>query len=400
MSNSPQIRVSIDVGYRQHSVAVGLSNGELLDEFEIAHDPHGFDAFFTRIESHQGLYDGEIAVAMEGYNGFARPLDSLVQKRRWQLYNINNLKLARFKEIFPAAAKSDRIDARRALELFQLQDHLPLAKRVLQRVPPGSLCNAKLKRLTRRRRTLVDDKVQVLNRFQSDLQAVCPCLLGITRHADNLWFLRLITQVSTLPKLARLREKTLLKIPSIGRNYVAIIRQWQKRARFSGEVDYVGPMIIDDAKRILQLHTQIKELEVQCAELINDSPMAQRIDSIPGFATVCASELAGEIGTIERFAHEGSLAVYLGMANLDRSSGASKGAKAPRHVNTRAKRAMMTGVDRQRKQVPQSQRYYEKKRAEGKGHNQAIRALGRHLCRILFTMLKNDRDYETRTETA
>ena len=238
MSNSPQIRVSIDVGYRQHSVAVGLSNGELLDEFEIAHDPHGFDAFFTRIESHQGLYDGEIAVAMEGYNGFARPLDSLVQKRRWQLYNINNLKLARFKEIFPAAAKSDRIDARRALELFQLQDHLPLAKRVLQRVPPGSLCNAKLKRLTRRRRTLVDDKVQVLNRFQSDLQAVCPCLLGITRHADNLWFLRLITQVSTLPKLARLREKTLLKIPSIGRNYVAIIRQWQKRARFSGEAEY------------------------------------------------------------------------------------------------------------------------------------------------------------------
>ena len=128
--------------------------------------------------------------------------------------------------------------------------------------------------------------------------------------------------------------------------------------------------------------------------------MAQRIDSIPGFATVCASELAGEIGTIERFAHEGSLAVYLGMANLDRSSGTTKGAKAPRHVNTHAKRAMMTGVDRHRKQVPQSQRYYEKKRAEGKSHNQAIRALGRHLCRILFRMLKDDRDYEKRTETA
>jgi hypothetical protein len=35
---------------------------------------------------------------------------------------------------------------------------------------------------------------------------------------------------------------------------------------------------------------------------------------------------------------------------------------------------MMTAVDKHRKCVPESQRYYEKKRAEGKSHNQAIRA--------------------------
>ncbi len=44
---------------------------------------------------------------------------------------------------------------------------------------------------------------------------------------------------------------------------------------------------------------------------------------------------------------------------------------------TRAKAAMMAAIDHHRKRVPQSQRYYEKKRAEGKIHNQAIRALGR-----------------------
>ena len=48
------------------------------------------------------------------------PLDSLVKARGWQLFNVNNLKLARFKEIFPAAAKSDRIDSAKTLELFQL----------------------------------------------------------------------------------------------------------------------------------------------------------------------------------------------------------------------------------------------------------------------------------------
>ncbi|MDH3988934.1 MAG: IS110 family transposase, partial [Gammaproteobacteria bacterium] len=37
--------------------------------------------------------------------------------------------------------------------------------------------------------------------------------------------------------------------------------------------------------------------------------------------------------------------------------------------------------------------YYERKRAEGKKHNQAIRALGRHLCRVVFKMLTQDRPY-------
>ena len=85
------------------------------------------------------------------------------------------------------------------------------------------------------------------------------------------------------------------------------------------------------------------------------------------------------------------------MAPLTNSSGTYEGTKAPRQVNTRAKRAMMSAVDRHRRYVPESQRYYEKKRAEGKRHNQAVRALGRHLCRVIFKMLKDDRPYEHRT---
>ncbi len=69
---------------------------------------------------------------MEGYNGHVRPLDSLVRARGWRLFNVDNLKLARFKEIFPTAAKSDR--TRKTLELFQLRDHLPMAGEVLQEI--------------------------------------------------------------------------------------------------------------------------------------------------------------------------------------------------------------------------------------------------------------------------
>jgi len=87
---------------------------------------------------------------MEGFNGCARPLDRMVRRRGYRFYNINNLKLARFKEIFPGAAKSDRIDARKGLELFQLSDHLPLAKEVLQEVKGAANQRMQRRRKTRR----------------------------------------------------------------------------------------------------------------------------------------------------------------------------------------------------------------------------------------------------------
>jgi transposase len=391
------VRVSIDVGCHRHRVAVGLSNGEVLDEFDVTHGSPGFDDFFARIDSHQRRYGGEVLVAMEGYNGWSRPLDTLVRTHGYRLFNINNLKLARFKEIFPSAAKSDPVDARKGLELFQLGDHLPLARGVLQEVGEVPLEHAMLKRLSRRRRVLVEEKGRVLNRLQSDLQSVCPELLSLTKDAENVWFLSLLTARESLPKLARLTAKTLLGLRGIGAKYAAVIGAWQKQARFSHDVDWVGPMIIEDAGRVLTLRQQIKVLEARCETLVHQSTDAQVVDSLPGFGLVCAAELAAEIGTLERFANDGSLAVYLGMANLDNSSGTLRGSKKPRHVNTRARAAMMVAVDRHRKQVPESQRYYEKKRAQGKTHNQAIRALGRHLCRVLYSMLRDGRRYEIRS---
>ena len=395
---SKELRVSVDVGYRRHSVAIGLPSGEVLEEFEIEHRLEGFQDFFSRIEKHNPEQSYSVAVAMEGYNGYARPLDSMVRQLGYRLYNINNLKLARFKEIFPGSAKSDRIDARKGLELFQLRDHLPLAKEVLQEVSGTPQHNEVLKRLTRRRQRLVNERVRVVNNLQADLQSVCPGLLEITSEASNQWFLNFLLSADTLPQLARLRKVTLLKIPAVGRKYASLIEAWQKRAHFGAEVEWVSEMIQEDAQRSLDLEDKIKALETKIKQVAKDSKIAKILLSIPGFGPVCTSELAGEIGTIERFSKEGSLALYLGMSTLDNSSGKYQGSKAPKHVNTRAKAAMMIALDRHRKYVPQSQRYYEKKRSEGKKHNQAVRALGGHLCRIIYKMLKEEREYEIRPE--
>ncbi len=71
---SLELRVGVDVGSQSHHVAVGLSDGRLLDEFEIPHTAAGFREFFSRIERHAKRHPYPIAVAMEGYNGAVQPL--------------------------------------------------------------------------------------------------------------------------------------------------------------------------------------------------------------------------------------------------------------------------------------------------------------------------------------
>lgn len=392
-----EILVSVDVGCHSHSVAIGLSGGRILDEFEITHTREGFSRFFAHIQKQEAKYDYPVSVAMEGYNGYARPLDQMVRARDYRLFNINNMKLARFKEVFPGAAKTDAIDARKGLELFQLRDCLPMAKDVLTEVMATPVVNDQLKRVSRRRRRKVSERASVVNAIQADLQAVCPGLVEITKDVSQVWFMNfLLSTKENLRELSRKRYPTLRSIKGVGVAMADRIVRWQKTAAFSEEVELVSPMIIEDAKRIVELRGIIKRLDAQIAALSAVSDEAGIIRSIAGFGPTCSAELAGELGCVERFAKESSLALYLGMAPLDNSSGTYRGSKVPKQVNRRAKAAMMTAVDKHRKCVPESQRYYERKRAAGKTHNQAIRALGRHLCRVIFKMLKTGRNYEIR----
>lgn len=388
-----EIRVCMDIGAQSHQVAIGFSNGEILEEFNISHTPQDIDLFFQKINTYKECHQLPVVVAMEGYNGHARPIDKYVLSRGYKLFNINNLKLAQFKKVFPGASKSDVIDPRKMFELFTLRDHLPLAKNALQEVILIPKINEKLKRITRRRRLLVNEKVRIVNRLQSDLRAITPGLLDITGSADNLWFLRFLTSRDEIHQLARIRYENLLKIKGLGSKYALQIKKWQESAKFSVDVDWVGEMVMRDAQRILELIEEISDLQKRMESLSSESDIATRLKTIGGFGKVCSAELAGEIGVLERFENEGSLALYLGMAVLDNSSGKYEGTRGSKHVNYNARGVMMTAVASHIRNSEKSKRYYDKKRSEGKKHNQAVRSLGRHMVRVIWSMLKNKRDY-------
>ena len=69
-----QIRVGIDVDCKAHRAGIADPRASILKEFDVSHTDAGFQDFFRRIEHHKQGVDLSVAVAMEGFNGYARPL--------------------------------------------------------------------------------------------------------------------------------------------------------------------------------------------------------------------------------------------------------------------------------------------------------------------------------------
>lgn len=333
-----QLHVALDIGSSKHRVAIGVeTSAEPIEEFDLAHTPQGLGEFFSRVRRYQLKHGAQVSVAMEGYGGYARPLDAQILALGWRLFAVNNLKFARFKEIFPAPAKTDAIDARRMLQLMGLREKMPMAQALLQEVAPVNALHQQLKALTRRRKQWIAERMRISQRMQAELQAAAPGLLAITGQADNLWFLNFLTCRDDLRKLKTIRRSSVLRIAGIGVGYASKIARWQRQAIFAHCIQWAGPMIQSDARRMLQLRGSIAQIDQQVELLLGQSALAQRLLSMPGFGLACASELAAEIGNIDRFADEAAFAVYLGVAPLDQSSGKRLGAKLPRQINPRAR---------------------------------------------------------------
>ena len=126
--------------------------------------------------------------------------------------------------------------------------------------------------------------------------------------------------------------------------------------------------------------------------------MAQRIGSIPGFGIICSAELAGEIGTLERFAGEASLALYLGMATLDNSSSSTEGTRRTRHVNHRTRQAMMAAVARHLREVPPVTDLLRQEESRRQENTTKLSDPWPVIwVRVLWKMLTENRDYEIRS---
>ncbi len=389
----------IDVGSERHHVIIMNDKEEILYDREVEQK---FSDFHEAIEEFREIEAKEkvtIEFAMEGKNGYGTPFDRLLIENRFRLYNVDNLKLRRFKDVFGAEWRNDRRDAKMIAKMLQLREHVDKGKeKAFIEVTKMPSVNEKLKILSRHQQSLINEKTRLQSRLKKRIQEVCPDVLEYG-NMNSKKLLRLLIKHPDFSKYKKLTMEALLKIKTIGKKKASLMLDGLRDIQYLEEMAETYKTIISSgAGRVLELKEEITTLDSMLEELGKQSPEVKRLISMSGVATKLSSRLVGEIGDINRFEKEDQLAVYCGVACINDDSGKSKKTRVVYKANRICKATMIEIAGCTIRYVPESKVYYEKKRAEGKKHNHALRCLARQLIKVIFKLLKEDRDYVMKEE--
>jgi len=156
---------------------------------------------------------------------------------------------------------------------------------------------------------------------------------------------------------------------------------------------------LDLIDRCRQITRRANELERRIGGLVRTH--APALLEIPGCAALTSAKIVAETAQVGRFPSEGHFARYAGTAPIP----ASSGARHRQRFNRRGNRQLNTAVHRiavtQIRMHAPARDYVEKKRAEGKSKTEAIRALKRHITRVVFkTMTSMDQPTDRLTAAA
>jgi len=389
----------IDIGSAFHHVTILNEEGNVLYNKKISHRINEFTENIKQFKKIEKKEKGEISFALEGKNGYSSPLDRLLLDQGFTLYNVDNLKLKRFREAFAGEWKDDRRDALMLSKMLKLKDHINSQKeKVFIKIEKPSLLTESLKLLSRHQQMLIDEKVRLTNRLGKKLLEVCPEILKL----GKVKYKKLITILVKYPdfsKYKRITLKSLLKIKGIGEKEAPfLLKRLNHIDYMPGLTDIYKSIILSYTKRILELQKEIKVIDKKLDEIGEKNKSVNHLKTIPGVATKLASRFAGEIGNIKRFPSEKQMAIYCGVACVNHDSGKMTRAKAVYKANKICKQTLITMAGGSIRLSPQCKCYYLKKRAEGKSHNHTLRCLARQLIKVIYKMITEDRDYIIKKE--
>ena len=152
-------------------------------------------------------------------------------------------------------------------------------------------------------------------------------------------------------------------------------------------------------QEVIDLDAALKEIDVMIEDRFRRHRYAEIIVSLPGFGPRLGAEfLAALGGDIALYDSADRLAGVAGLAPVPRDSGRVSGnLHRPRRFNRRLLRASCLAAQLSIRHDPASKHYYDRKRAEGKRHTQAVLALARRRNNVLWAMLRDRTHYRQPT---
>jgi len=386
----------IDIGSAFHHITILDEEDHILYNQKVSHNLNEFRKTIKQFKKIEKKEKGEISFALEGKNGYSAPFDRILLDKGFTLYNIDNLKLKRFREAFAGEWRDDGRDALMLSKMLKLKKYINSKReKVFIKIERPSPVTESLKILSRHQQTLIDEKVRLTNRLSKKLLEVCPQVLELGK-LKNKRIIAILAKYPDFSKYKRMTLKSLLKIKGIGKRQVPFLLKRLNNIEYVGLTDIYKTIILSYAKRISELQEEIKDIDKKLDKIGEKDKSVKHLKSLPGVAIKLASRFIGEIGDINRFPSEKQLAVYCGIACVNNDSGKVTKAKAVYKANKICKQTLIIMAGCSIRFIPQCKFYYLKKRAEGKSHNHTLRCLARQLIKVIYKMLTEDRDYIVR----
>lgn len=400
--------VGIDVSSQDMKACIMSFDGETLASLTV--DNNLIGASYLRdqiVDIVQKHVIQEIVIGMEATSVYSwHPAmffheDESLKRFQTKVLTINPKLIKKFKESYVDLDKTDHIDA------WIIADRLRFG-RLRQSVVMQNQFIA-LQRLTRMRYHLVHNLTREKQYFLEHLFYKCS---SFTTEVESSVFgnaiMELLLEQYSLDEISAMDIQDLAEILRIkGKNrftdaeYVA--KSIQKAARSSYRLskcveDSIDLLLGTSIESIRSVTKQIKELDKAIKKLLDGIP--NTIQTIPGIGPVYSAGILAEIGQIERFDNQASVAKYAGLTWNKHQSGLfeAEETKMIRSGNRYLRYYLVEAANSVQRNKPEYRAYYLKKYHEvpKHQHKRALVLTARKLVRLIDTLLRNDQIYTPR----
>jgi transposase len=318
----------------------------------------------------------------------------------YQVYAVNPLAVSRYRDRHgTSGAKSDAGDAKVLADLVRTDrhNHRPVAG-------DSELAEA-VKVLARTHQSLVWTRQRQVNQLRSLLRECYPGALaaigGDLGGRDAL----AVLQVAPTPTLGRQlsRAKLAATLRRAGRQrgvdgraaeLQAVLRQPQLEPSPVVAEAY-GAAVTALVGVIGVLTSQLEQVGEQLQRHFDQHPDAEIVRSLPGLGVILGARVVGEFGDDPtRYGHPKARKSYAGTAPITRASGKRQVVAARLARNRRLADACYQWAFSALGASPGARAYYDRCRAAGKTHPQALRALANRLVGILHGCLRHRSSYD------
>jgi transposase len=382
----------VDVGKEFHWAYVLDASGRELLSRKLEND----EADLLKLIDETLSLAEEVIWAVDQPGGSAALLLALLWERDQRVLYVPGLTVDRARVSYRGESKTDARDARVIADQARMRSDLGELRAGEQEI-------AELQLLLARRRDLITDQSRTITRLREALLSLFPALERAL-DLNSKGPLTLLTHYQTPAHLRRAGHKriaTYLRNRGVkGSNKVADKALAAAKAQSVSlpAQDVAASIVGELAGDVLALKERLESIDEEIGQRFFACPEARILTSMPGMGPILGAEFLVAVGEISAFESADRLAAYAGLVPAARDSGKRVGNnKRMRGGNKTLKRVFYQSAFASLRSTPESRAFYDRKRAEGKRHTQALIALARRRVNVLWAMLRDGTTFESRS---